>query len=158
MVVAVVGTFLLGRLAYYEELAEKAKMEATVSTIGSALRTRMATLMIAGRVQDYPDLVAQNPFDWMERKPDDYRGAISTTEMAGFTQAGWYFDSAEHTLVYLPRSERHLLPDSAGLKRIRLKVTAVRPNESDSFHSTKNDSAEKIVLKPVEPYRWFDGA
>ena len=156
VLLAIAATVLLGRLAYYEELAEKAKMEATIRAIRSAMQVRMAKMMIEGRVQEYHLLTRQNPIDWLDdRKPDDYRGAFSSSDMADQTAAGWYFDTTENTLMYLPRNGRYFQSDSAGTKRVRLKVRPVSGQPAGSGPSTAGSAADTVRLELVEPYRWF---
>lgn len=151
--VAIMATVLLDRLTYYEELAEKARMEATVSTLKSALRIRMATMMIEGRVQEYRLLAGQNPIDWLDKTPDDYRGAVS--DIAGLAAGAWYFNHADRTLVYLVRNGRYFRPDSEGLKRVRLKVVAISDRPGTQSVSETIKPADTVVIKLLEPYRWF---
>jgi prepilin-type N-terminal cleavage/methylation domain-containing protein len=153
---AIAAAVLLGRLAYYEELAEKAKMEATIRAIRSAMQLRMATMMIEGRVQEYHLLATQNPIDWLDdKKPDDYRGAFSASDIARLPADGWYFDTTENALVYLLRNGRYFQHDRNGMKRVRIKIRPVFNRPAGPDPSTAGNTADAVRLELVEPYRWF---
>lgn len=151
--VAIVAAVLLDRLMYYEELAEKARMEATISTLKSALRVRMATMMIEGRAHEYRLLAGQNPIDWLDRMPDDYRGAVA--DIAGMPAGAWYFDHADRTLVYLVRNGRYFQPDSEGLKRVRLNVVSVSNRPGTGLSSGMVEPSDTVAIRLLEPYHWL---
>lgn len=158
IVVAVFGvlaTVLLDRLAYYEELAEKIKMEATISTLKSALRERMATMMIEGRVQEYASMAHQNPFDWLEKKPENYRGEISRLAATDIAGGSWYFDSAEKALAYVVKNGAHFQADSQGRKQVRLQVVYLFNRPVDAADPEQMQSVDTVALRVVQPYRWF---
>ena len=152
MLIAAFAAILLNRLAFYQEMAEKAKVEYTISILKSALRLRMATMLTEGRSGEYALLARQNPMDWLEDKPLDSTqvsnaaGPVSEKRFAG----QWEFNPDRGTLTYWPVRSDHLQEDASGLKRIRLHVEAV--------HSEPDDPRAPVlaVRLRVEPYHWLD--
>ncbi len=152
---AILVAVLLNRLSYYREAAEKANVEYTISALKSALRIEMATMLVQGRIHDYALLVRQNPMDWLEEKPANYRPALknSASEMQ---QAGyWYFDPIEHSLTYWIIRGDYFEPDKSGQKRIRLQVKLVRDESSSALDHNGDKPIVSVHLNAMEPYRWF---
>jgi general secretion pathway protein G len=151
VVLSVLAGILLNKLLFYQEMAEKAKMEYMISNFKSALRIRMADMLIQGRARDYPSLINENPVDWLESKPMDYQGRLPEKKTKEPLAAGWYYDSSTHILTYLVDHGRYFQPDSEGQKRVRLQVVLTK-NMSANAKEPEITGAQ-IVL--VEPYRWF---
>jgi len=152
---AVLVSVLLTRLSYYQEAVEKANVEYTISALKSALRIEMATMLVQGRVHDYALLAQQNPMDWLEEKPVNYRPGLknpaSEIQQAGY----WYFDPIEHTLTYWVISGDYFEPDKSGQKRIRLQVKLVRDESSSTLDHNGDKPVVSVHLNAMEPYRWF---
>jgi len=157
--VAVFAAILLNRLAFYQEAAEKAKVEYSISILKSALRMQMATMLVEGRTEDYALLARQNPLDWLEEKPADSEyvsvaaGSTVTRNMAG----QWQFDAENRTLTYWPVRDEHLQADASGYKRIRLHVKAIF-NAPAPKSGTPTEPAKEVIVSVrlhVEPYQWF---
>lgn len=152
----ILAAALLNRLSYYQEAAEKARAEYTISAMKSGLRHRMAELLIAGRAQEFHLLANGNPMDWMERKPDNYAGVVTVTAAEKVAAGRWYFDADARELVYLPHHAAHFRPDAKGRKQIRLR-TVLKSN----FASEGGEGAESmratggVALELVEAYFWF---
>lgn len=144
------ATALLNRLWYYQELAEKARMEYAISAMKSALRIRMATLLVQGQAQQYRFLAEESPVDWLEERPDDYLGVLSSPDIGKLPLGSWYYDAAAHTLVYLVRRGDHFQADSDGRKRVRLRVM-LQPN----FLNAPDHATDSVKLVLMEPYVWF---
>ncbi|MGZ3236522.1 MAG: type II secretion system protein [Burkholderiaceae bacterium] len=155
MVISVAGIILLNRLSYYQEMAEKADMEYTISALKSALRMRMATLMIEGRAQEFRSLAQENPMDWLEQKPANYL-TLELPHDPRFTLAGhWYFDSAKRVLVYLPKHNDYFQADGYGQKRVRLQVIFLR-NEALAVNDKRpNRPTDSVAIALIEVYKWF---
>jgi hypothetical protein len=158
LVVALIGgltTVLLDRLRYYQEAAEKAGMEYTISALRSALRLRLSTLMLEGRAQEARLLARQNPMDWLERKPDNYAGAFTRPAPGSIAAGNWYFDSDKHTLVYLVKNGRYFQPGADGEKRVRLKLILVHTQPATAGAGTKDLPTDSVQLQIDIPYRWL---
>lgn len=158
-VIGVFAAVLLDRLAFYQEAAEKARVEYTISILKSALRMQMATMLAEGRAGDYALLARQNPLDWLEETATDSKyvsvaaGSTAAKKMAGH----WQFEADSRTLTYWPVRDEHLQKDAVGYKRIRLHVKAIR--DTPLLHSDVpvEPSKEAVisVRLVVEPYQWF---
>lgn len=157
--ISIFAAILLDRLAFYQEAAEKAKMEYTISILKSALRMQMATMLTEGRAGDYAALARRNPMDWLEEQSagSDYvsvaAGSTITKKMAG----QWQYDAENRTLTYWPARDEHLQMDASGYKRIRLQVKAVF-NTPESESNTGTEPSKKAIASVrlhVEPYQWF---
>lgn len=146
VILSIVSGLLLNRLLYYQEFAEKTHMEATVKALQSGLRFEMARALMAGREIDYPRLASENPMNWLERFPPNYRGEYQR-DGATLGRGAWYFDAAHRELVYLPKLSGHFVPDSDGLARVRYRVELLAGKQASDAPSAR--------LREVEAYTWF---
>lgn len=153
--IGIIATILLNRLLYYQEAAEKTNMEYTMSMMKSALRSRMASLLIEGRAQEYIRLAQENPMDWLEPKPDNYLGKLANPDPGQLAAGNWYFDSANGTTVYLVGRGKYFQPDTTGQKRVRLRVTFVRNRANSQSNHDPIEPTDTVALSLVEPYKWF---
>lgn len=152
VLIGIVVTVLLDRLLYYQEAAEKASMDYTVRTIESALRMRMATLLIEGRTQEYASLARENPMDWLSEKPGNYAGQFKGPDIDRIPAGDWYFDLGSHTLIYLIKRGDHFESGISGPKRVRFRVSLIR-NPPEGMEV--DQPVAGVTLRLVEPYRWF---
>lgn len=148
-IIAVAMTILLNRLYYYEEVAEKVSMEVTFSSLKSALRMQMANDMMAGRAVDYERLARENPTSWLENKPANYLGEYHNPDVMQLPRGSWYFDNGQREMVYLPKLAKHLVPDDAGLLRVRYQAKLV--NGQDLLQG----QVVGLKFEVVESYQWF---
>ncbi|MBS0307821.1 MAG: hypothetical protein JSS58_02515, partial [Proteobacteria bacterium] len=84
---AILALVLLERFFYYQELAEKTVMEATLTNMRSGMRLRIADLMTQNRSSEIAGMLDENPITWLERPPADYRGILGA---GGAKADGWY--------------------------------------------------------------------
>ena len=159
MVVAVllgiVSAMLLNRLRFYQEAAEKAQMEYTVSVLKSALRLRKAALLVEGRAYDYGSLALENPMDWLETKPANYSAQMNAVK-SDSNQAGvWYCDRTDRTLNYVVDRGDHFKLDSTGQKRVRLHMVRVPTVSDDGLLKSGAPAPESVVLELVVPFSWL---
>ncbi len=145
-ILAVFAGLLLNRLHYYQEMAEKTNMEATVKALQSGLRFEMARALMAGEEIDYQRLARENPMNWLERKPPNYQGEFRR-DAGALARGAWYFDALNRELVYLPALDGHFVPDRAGQVRIRYRVELLAGRTSADLAT--------VQLKEVEAYSWF---
>lgn len=151
VVISLLAGILLERLLFYQEMAERANVESMISRFKSGLRIHMAEMLIHGRAQEYPSLATENPVDWLDEKPENYRGHLPAKSPSELKPGNWYYDPSTHTLIYLVKHGRYFKPDSTGLKRVRLHVVLVLNPDSDS----KQPRVLSVQMLLVEPYRWF---
>lgn len=160
--IAVIAAVLLNRLMFYQEVAEKAKVEYTISILKSALRLQMATMLTEGRTRDYASLARQNPLDWLKEKSDNPAYASVAAGLASLRKISdqWQFDPDSGTLTYWPVHDEHLQPDASGQKRIRVQVKALYNSPDlltpDVDAGAKSEDGMVLSLRlDVESYRWF---
>lgn len=156
VVIAIVGTLgavVIDRLLLYQEMAEKAAMEQTVSILRSALRLQVAERLLRSGYAELPDLARMNPMDWLAQAPANY---VAASGQAAVPAGSWYFDAPQRQLVYLPRRHAHLDTGSGGSVEIRFEVRLLR-KKGTKEQSVMDDGGdvEGVILVPVHPYRWF---
>ena len=150
--IAVLAGVLLQRLQFYQEAAEKARMELEVTKLKVALQVRVGTQVAEQRVVDFAAVARENPMSWLDQPMTGYRGEPGPSEARLVPPGSWYFDRDQLELVYLPVRNRYLAPDSTGRKRVRFKVGVLRAREG----ARKDDHAMVgLQLGLVEPYQWF---
>jgi hypothetical protein len=140
---------LLDRLAYYQELAEKAAMESTARVIKTGLQIRLAQLIIANRQAEASVLETADPVQWLETKPVNYGGAYHEDAQSG----AWYFDGPARQLVYFVTTGRRLeLDGQTGPKQVRYRVRVLK--DRISLAGGPVESVTGVTLAAVTPYRW----
>ncbi len=152
----IIAAVLLDRLLYYQELAEKAHMEYTITRLKSALRLQMANMLVTGRAQDISSLAYQDPITWLvDGKPANYLGSLNNPNPENLGAGSWYFDVSSRTLVYLVQRGRYFQSDNGGAKRVRWQMTFLRNQSLAEGDSAKNHPTDSVSIKLLEPYRWF---
>ena len=155
-ILAVFAGLLLNRLLYYQEVAEKTNMEATVKALQSGLRFEMARSLMAGREIDYQQLSHENPMNWLEVKPPNYVGAFNAAPPDDTSSGSWYFDLSSRILVYRIGSGRYFIPDSHNQKQVRFRlVLSYSGIQGDGAIVDSLMVASGIKLLVIEPYRWL---
>lgn len=125
VIISLVAVFLLERLLTYQEYAEQAAMELTVTNMRSGLRLQVADLMTQDRMNEMGALVKQNPVHWLETSPPNYLGELAPPVPKTLAQGNWYFDTTQRELVYLPHNSR-LTPWREQKEAMRFQVISVR--------------------------------
>ncbi len=150
ILIGIFATFLLDRLTFYQEAAEKANVEYTIANLRSALRIQMAVLISQGRMRDFALLEQQNPMDWLEYKPANYRlVSRDSSHEPGY----WQFSTDDRTLTYWLAHGNHFQTDKPEGKRIRLRVRLIR--DTSSPQGETESPVLTVRLELVEPYTWF---
>ncbi|WP_136418112.1 hypothetical protein [Herbaspirillum sp. ST 5-3] len=150
ILIGIFATFLLDRLTFYQEAAEKANVEYTIANLRSALRIQMAVLISQGRMRDFALLEQQNPMDWLEYKPANYRlVSRDSSHEPGY----WQFSTDDRTLTYWLAYGNHFQTDKPEGKRIRLRVRLIR--DASSPQGETESPVLTVRLELVEPYTWF---
>jgi len=143
IILAILAVILLERLHYYQEVAEKLRMETVLRSLDTTLKLRMGELAIANKAYRWGDLAGQNPFDWLQQKPPDYCGALAGDDTPAPGCWGYRGNSGE--LVYRVNLDGHLRTEGGGdLLRFRLEAAA------------GEDAAVSVKMVPIERYRWLE--
>jgi prepilin-type N-terminal cleavage/methylation domain-containing protein len=149
LIISVLATALLNRLHYYQELAEKAAMESTVSIVKTGLQIRLAELIVTNRQAEAPGLEIEDPIQWLDKKPANYGGAYREPPERGT----WYFDPRARQLVYIVNTGDRLEFDAAPEpKEIRFHARLLRDGVKAPGGTV--ESVTGITLVPVHTYRW----
>lgn len=137
--------FLLNALSRLHEEAEKTYVEISIRNLNSGLLLRQSQLMIEGRENEFRDLPAQNPVDWLPVPLDGYvlSPACGTSEAP--REGQWCWSPAERRLHYRPHR-------TAGLK-----VQGVGTLMSWRVHAPADPAAIRpgtLRIVPVQAYEW----
>ncbi len=149
MIVSLLAAAFARRLVVYQELAEKAAMDYTLSIIKTALQIRLANLITDNRQNEATELERTNPMQWLADKPANYLGPYQEPAERG----SWYYDERRLQLVYVPRSADFLRIDNGyddGEIRFRTRLIF----DAVPVAGTRVDSVTGVALVPVRPYRW----
>lgn len=147
----VLALVLIDRLVIFQEYAEKTAMELTVRNMRSGLRYRVADLMNRDRMREADRILQDNPISWLEAPPPNYLGVLRNPPLDRVAPGSWYFDAAQHELVYLPRHRRFLTPAMPGDYAIRYRVTAIRKGGAARG---SEPAIESLALTLSNAYRW----
>ena len=147
----ILATLLLARLAYYNEMLERAAMESALRGIKTGLQVRLAEMIIANREGEAGILEAEDPLQWLdEGQPANYGGAYRKPAVAG----RWYFDAEERQLVYVVNTGDRLEIDGRpGSRELRFRARLLRSPIHLPGGPVERTSG--IHLAPVYPYRWL---
>jgi hypothetical protein len=149
VIVSVLAAVALQRLAVYQELAERAAVEATLRIVKTGLQLRLADLIIGNRQADAGVLERDDPMRWLAEKPANYGGDYRTPPRPGV----WYYDRSRGELVYVAsRGEFLEVEPVDGVKQIRFRVRLLK--DVVHFGGMTAESVTGITLVPVTPYRW----
>ena len=139
----------LERVSYYQEYAEKMEMELTVRNIRTGLRYKIADLIMNNRLPEMATLADENPIDWLEQKPANYRGEFDGAP-AEASSGSWYFDRRNRQLVYTINHRRHFEPSDG--QDFSVRYQAVR--RSSRTQTRKSAEEAWVSLAPVRDFRW----
>ena len=148
-IISVLATVLLARLYRYQEMAEKAAMEATVRLVKTGLQIRLAELIITNRQAQVPQLEEEDPLRWLDTKPANYGGAYRLPAHPGT----WYFDEQARQLVYVVNAANRLeLDTNMDPKELRFRARLVKDGVQTPGGLV--ESVSGITVAAVTPYRW----
>jgi len=133
--------FLLDRMSYTEEMAEKSIMESTAASLQSALRIETVSRMTRGESNTIEEMALINPVKWLQRPPENYLGELPGPAPIDAQHGTWYYDSKTRVLVYRINMGEYFRSSKPGDPQVRYRVVV----EPGSVVAT---------LTPVEPYEW----
>ena len=141
-VLAILLYFLLDRVLYMQEVAEKTEVEETVRSINYGLRLEAASRLARGPDPGRLALEKDNPVKWLNAPPRNYIGEHEKAP-AHAKPGYWYYQLQSRQLIYRPnRAER--------LKVEGLKEEVIR------FEVRRSAGSNQVRLVPYQPYAWFD--
>lgn len=152
-VIGVLSVILLKQALFYQEQAEKTAMEQTVGIIRSALHIQTAALFAKGRGGDIPQLLKQNPMDWLAEKPVNYKGEYFAPKREDIEPGTWFFDLQSGSLVYSVRNDAHFHIGSGDGNQVQFRPVLVTGLQK--IGAADDKTIEGATLDPVVPYKWF---
>jgi prepilin-type N-terminal cleavage/methylation domain-containing protein len=148
-IIAVAVAVLLNRLAYHQEMAEKAAMESVLRAVKTGLQVRLAELIATQRQAQAAVLEREDPMRWLDAPPDNYGGAYGEAADRG----KWYFDSVRRHLVYIVNAgDRLEIGSGATAGELRFQARLLR--DRIKFGGGTVETVTTVTLTPVTPYRW----
>ena len=139
--ISVLLYFLLDRVLYMQDMAEKTEVEETIRSINYGLRLEAASRLARGLNPGQLPLENENPIKWLNAPPRNYLGEYAKAPESakpGF----WYFQPAERRLIYRPNRAERLVIDASKGKEIRFEI-----------RMSGGTSQPRLV--PHLPYAWF---
>ncbi len=159
-VVAVIFAILIGslltRVVFYEEQSERLAVKQTLGILRSAMDLQMADRLLHPSLRPMSQLAGDNPMNWLAKLPPNYVGEFAAPKPGTIARGNWYFDTNDHTLVYLPTYGDHLQTAPGENGRLRFHVRLSSGNTVGyAANASLNSSFSGVVLEPVRPYQWF---
>lgn len=143
--VAMLGVLLavfLGKIAFYEAVAEDIAVTRTKTALQEALVLEVNACKRAQR--PLATLAEQNPLDWLERKPQNQLGEVDGGKWQDFPKGNWVFDRRDRTLIYLWNSKANVEKSNASLLKFRIELIYSTPFAND-VHSPATPSSAALV-------------
>ncbi|MFA7293124.1 MAG: hypothetical protein WC023_12870 [Rhodocyclaceae bacterium] len=141
-VLAILLYFLLDRVLYMQEVAEKTEVEETVRSINYGLRLEAASRLARGPDPGRLALEKDNPVKWLNAPPRNYIGEHEKAP-AHAKPGYWYYQLQSRQLIYRPNRAERLRVE--GLKEKELR-----------FDVRRNGVSSQPRLVPHPAYVWFD--
>ena len=114
---------------------------AAVRTTLGALRTAFVLEHLRQAVRDSPESVApsqRNPFNLVQGRPANYRGAISPGQLTDVPAGQWFFETVSESVGYRPFHAEWLYS----------------PNGGNVVWYQVSQAPGPLQLKPLDSYRW----
>lgn len=146
-----VGVFAQ-RITYMQEYAEKTAMEMTVANMRTGLRYKMAELMIQHRLAEMPNLLGENPINWLAKPPDNYAGEFVNPELGVIRPGDWYFDKGQRKLFFRLNHSRYFEGDG---RSPTIGFHAVGVFQKKMQGGVEVASIESIRLEAISPIHWL---
>ncbi|MFA7281905.1 MAG: type II secretion system protein [Sterolibacterium sp.] len=124
--------FLLDRVLYMQEMAEKTEVEETVRSINYALRLEAASRMARGSENGQALLEKENPVKWLATQPRNYLGEHSQAPR-GARPAYWFYDPLQHHLIYRPNRSDNLVIEKGKERELRFVVRTMEGEPSPAL-------------------------
>jgi general secretion pathway protein G len=145
LLLSVLLAVLSRALGYVQEQAEKTMVRYAVIAIESGLKLEAASRMARGRGADVAKLAGEDPFQWVEPKPQGYVGEWKAPAAGRQAEPGWYWDVQRKEVVYVLTRSDHFTPGPGGRAEIRYRIEAGAGGPGDL----------RTALRPIEAYQWF---
>jgi hypothetical protein len=132
-------------LGYVQERSEATMVRYAVVALESGLKLEAVSRLARGRGAEVAKLAGEDPFQWVEPKPQGYRGEWREPAAGKPAEPGWYWDGQRQEAVYVLTSSDRFRPGPGGKAEIRYRIEAAAGGAGDI----------RTALRPVEAYQWF---
>ena len=155
VIVILAGLFLV-RIPGYQEQAEKAAMQQVEGALQTALVMRYGALMTRGAAneKELSALTADNPMNWLQRLPPNYRGEYYDPTPRTVAPGNWMFDLKSRDLIYVVDHGDAFTPGKDGKKWIRFHARLGYAPMLGQAQAGKE--LVSTLFEPTEPYHWLD--
>jgi len=155
VIVILAGLFLV-RIPGYQEQAEKAAMQQVEGALQTALVLRYGALMTRGAAneKELSALAADNPMNWLQRLPPNYRGEYYDPTPRTVAPGNWMFDLKSRDLIYVVDHGDAFTPGKDGKKWIRFHARLGYAPMLGQAQAGKE--LVSTLFEPTEPYHWLD--
>ena len=152
--VAVLTTAALGHFQKMRANTERTAMRQQLESLREALRLQIGSRLLRHHGRHLAGLPIENPFDWLERRPDNYGGEITRLDTA--LEAGkWYYHTKSAQLIYQVRHSEQFRGGVGDFPRIQFKIFMnFADRNSDGRFDYRSDEFQGAQLNAVVPYRW----
>lgn len=148
-VLSVLLAVLLNRLAFYQEVAERARFEYELRMYKTALQIRLAELILERREGEARTLEVENPTRWLSEKPTSYGGEYPPLPAPGT----WYFDPVTREMVYVVNLGKGLAINNVnGMKQLRFQVKII--GQPVDASGKRIQGIGGVSLLPAAAYQW----
>jgi general secretion pathway protein G len=151
VIVAVSGILwmlLLDSLHAIQEQSERTVMESTVRNMSSGLQFEIAARIMRGEEASLPQLVGNNPMNYLENVPNEYIGAC----IGELLPDTWCFDAGSREIVYLPRQHKKLTFPSGDHRELRWRIVSAAELSGTKLPACSPVGA--ITLVSTTSFKW----
>lgn len=154
-VIGILFALFANRIIFYQELAEKSAMEATVGNLQSTLNLQFSQIQTRGQPSDVDMLLIDNPVKWLQKPPSNYAGEFYDATPSSVAPGHWLFDLKSRELIYVMQHTEHFHPNATG--RFWVRFHAVRQDQKSVLASLQDAPRQltALLFEPVEPYAWY---
>ncbi len=154
-IIAVLVALALQRLLGLRVEAERVVMEEVLGALRAGVALQAVSHIAQNRDGALALLHESNPMDSLAQVPSSYLGELDAADATRVPAGRWYFDRAEHLLVYRVRYGEYFETELADPPRARFRVElAYRDRNADGRFDPGVDGFYGVRVRAVEPYRW----
>lgn len=147
-VFAVLVGVLLMRLSFYQEQAERVAVEQVASTLRTALALREIEVRQKHERGALGRLTEENPFDWLDRRPENYLGEYYGPELEKMPRGNWLFDRRDKCLIYLLNSHESFYSNASKLLKFKVEFAEL-PTQAAGRTNEPAEIPRSVVLVQV---------
>lgn len=158
-VVAGLIIFAIIKLLPLTAQAEQASFESTLSQLNQIINFTTANQIMRGHISNIEKLDNGNPFTLIKDKdqPGNYIGEIDNPILENIRGYQWYFNRADHTLVYHVENNKYFLSSESGTSHIKFKLNLKFTDKDKNGVFNKGiDEIKGLLLVPQNDYTWLE--